>query len=43
MKLIIAVISREDTEKTLASITEAGVRATNLSSSGGFLNTGNTT
>ena len=43
MKLIIAVISREDTEKTLASITEAGFRATKLSSSGGFLRTGNTT
>lgn len=43
MKLIIAVISREDTEKTLASITEAGFRATKLASTGGFLKTGNTT
>lgn len=43
MKLVIAVLQDKDTHKLLSGLTQAGFRATKLSSTGGFLREGNTT
>lgn len=43
MKLVVAVIQDKDTHKLLSGLTQAGFRATKLSSTGGFLREGNTT
>lgn len=43
MKLIVAVVQDKDTHKLLSGLTQAGFRATKLSSTGGFLREGNTT
>ncbi len=43
MKLVVAVIQDKDSHKLLSGLTEAGFRATKLSSTGGFLREGNTT
>lgn len=43
MKLVVAVIQDKDSHKLLAGLTQAGFRATKLSSTGGFLREGNTT
>lgn len=43
MKLVIAVIQDSDSTKLLNALVEKGFRSTKLSSSGGFLKSGNTT
>jgi len=43
MKLIIAIVQDYDVDRLLRTVTGAGLRATRLSSTGGFLRTGNTT
>ncbi len=43
MKLLITIVQDDDSKELLAHIAEAGYRATKLSSSGGFLRSGNTT
>lgn len=43
MKLVVAVLQDKDTHKLLSELTQAGFRATKLSSTGGFLREGNTT
>ena len=43
MKLIFAIINKDDTENVITSLNQAGYMATRLSSSGGFLRKGNTT
>lgn len=43
MKLVVAIIQDKDSHRLLASLTQAGFRATKLASTGGFLREGNTT
>ena len=43
MKLVIAVVQDYDADPLLRRIAAAGLRATRLASTGGFLRTGNTT
>jgi uncharacterized protein YaaQ len=43
MKLIIAIISSDDSRDALDRLTKAGFRATVISTTGGFLREGNTT
>jgi len=43
MKLIIAIVQDYDVDRLLRTVTSAGLRATKISSTGGFLRTGNTT
>lgn len=43
MKLIIAIINSDDSHKVIGEITKAGFYATKLSTTGGFLRTGNLT
>lgn len=43
MKLIIAIINSDDSQNVLSEITKAGFYATKLSTTGGFLRTGNLT
>ena len=43
MKLLIAIINSDDSANVLDAITEAGFYATKLSTTGGFLRTGNLT
>ncbi len=43
MKLMFAVVNKDDNHAVSAAITKAGFRATKLASSGGFLSAGNTT
>ena len=43
MKFIIAIVQDYDVDRLLRTVTAAGLRATKLSSTGGFLRTGNTT
>ncbi len=43
MKLVIAVVQDYDTDRLLRRIVDAGLHATRLASTGGFLRTGNTT
>jgi uncharacterized protein YaaQ len=43
MKLVIAIVQDYDTDRLLRGISEAGLRATRIASTGGFLRMGNTT
>jgi uncharacterized protein YaaQ len=43
MKLVVAIVQDYDTDSLLRSITVAGMSATRIASTGGFLRTGNTT
>lgn len=43
MKLIIAIIQDEFSQKVVKALMDAKIRATKLSSTGGFLKSGNTT
>jgi len=43
MKLIVAVVQDQDVNKLLAGLSEKGLGATKLASTGGFLRQGNTT
>jgi uncharacterized protein YaaQ len=43
MKLIMAIISSDDARDALDRLTKAGLRATVISTTGGFLREGNTT
>ena len=43
MKLIIAIVQDYDCDRLLRAVTTAGLSATKLASTGGFLRTGNTT
>jgi uncharacterized protein YaaQ len=43
MKLIMSIINSDDAGRLTASLTEAGYRATTISTTGGFLRQGNTT
>ncbi len=43
MKLIVAIVSKEDAEKTVTALTKAEFRATRIDSVGGFLKEKNST
>lgn len=43
MKLIISIVQREDSDDLLKALTEAGHKATIVSTTGGFLREGNAT
>lgn len=43
MKLVIAIVQDYDTDRLLRAISEEGLRATRIASTGGFLRMGNTT
>ncbi len=43
MKLVIAIVSNDDSHTVLSALTKANFSVTKLSSSGGFLRVGNTT
>ena len=43
MKLVIGIVNSDDASDLLSEITKASFQATKLSTSGGFLNTGNVT
>jgi uncharacterized protein YaaQ len=43
MKLIVAIVQDYDCDGMLRAIADAGLRATRIASTGGFLRTGNTT
>lgn len=43
MKLILAIVQDYDCDRLLSAVTNAGLRATRIASTGGFLRTGNTT
>ncbi len=43
MKLIMAIVSSDDSREVLDRLTKAGLRATVISTTGGFLREGNTT
>ncbi len=43
MKLVLAIVNRDDAGKVLASLMERGFKATLISSTGGFLREGNST
>lgn len=43
MKLVIAIINSDDSQNVLSEITKAGFYATKLSTTGGFLRSGNLT
>ncbi len=43
MKLVIAIVSSDDSRDVLDRLTKAGFRATVISTTGGFLREGNTT
>jgi len=43
MKLVVAIVQDYDCDRLLSAVTEAGLRATRIASTGGFLRTGNTT
>ncbi|GAA0368194.1 cyclic-di-AMP receptor [Alkalibacterium iburiense] len=43
MKLIVAIVQNQDSKRLSDEFVENGVRATKLSSTGGFLRAGNTT
>lgn len=43
MKLVVAIVQDYDTDRLLRAITGAGLSATRIASTGGFLRTGNTT
>lgn len=43
MKLIIAIVNKDDSSKLTAELNKAGFMSTKLSTTGGFLKTGNVT
>ncbi len=43
MKLVIGIVNSDDSSALISAITKASFRATKLSTSGGFLKTGNVT
>jgi uncharacterized protein YaaQ len=43
MKLIISIVHRDDSDALLKALTEAGLKATLISTTGGFLREGNAT
>ncbi|MGI8404662.1 MAG: cyclic-di-AMP receptor [Thermomicrobiales bacterium] len=43
MKFVLAIVQDYDTDRLLRAVKSAGLRATRLASTGGFLRTGNTT
>ncbi|MBE6886228.1 MAG: cyclic-di-AMP receptor [Oscillospiraceae bacterium] len=43
MKMIISIVSNDDSSAVLSGLTKAGYQATKLATTGGFLMTGNTT
>jgi len=43
MKLVVAIIQDYDTDRLLHRVSEVGLRATRIASTGGFLRMGNTT
>ena len=43
MKMVMAIIGKQDTEAVLDTLMEGGYRTTRLASTGGFLREGNTT
>jgi uncharacterized protein YaaQ len=43
MKLVISIVNREDADGLLSALTEAGHKATLISTTGGFLREGNAT
>ncbi len=43
MKFILAIVQDYDTNRLLQAVTDAGLRATRIASTGGFLRMGNTT
>lgn len=43
MKMILAIVQDEDVEPFLAAMAQRGLRATKVSSTGGFLRSGNST
>lgn len=43
MKLIIAIVNKDDTPRVTEALTKAGFFFTRIATSGGFLRTGNTT
>lgn len=43
MKLVVAIVQDYDTDRLLRAVTGAGIGATRIASTGGFLRTGNTT
>lgn len=43
MKLVISIVQREDADELLKALTEAGHKATLVSTTGGFLREGNAT
>ena len=43
MKMIVAIVQDYDTDRLLRGVGEAGLRATRIASTGGFLRMGNTT
>ena len=43
MKLIVAIVQDYDTDRLLRAVSELGLGATRIASTGGFLRTGNTT
>ena len=43
MKLVVAIVQEYDAAKLVRAIVDAGLRATVIGSTGGFLRTGNTT
>ena len=43
MKLIVAIINNDDANAVMSNLTEAGFSATKLTTSGGFLRSGNVT
>lgn len=43
MKMVIAIVQDKDSPKLAQNLVKAGVRATKLASTGGFLHAGNTT
>lgn len=43
MKLVYAIVSDEDSPRLIAELNKAGYRVTKLSTTGGFLRSGNTT
>jgi uncharacterized protein YaaQ len=43
MKLVVAIVQDYDTDRLLSAVSGAGLRATRIASTGGFLRTGNTT
>src|SRR4051794_12249117 len=43
MKLVVAIVQDYDTDRLLSAVSGAGLRATRIASTGGFLRMGNTT